>query len=168
MTMSMYQASAPLLKRALKNLSAILDKAAAHAATKKIDPAVLAGDRLAPDMLPFPRQITIPCDTAKFAMARLAGVEAPKFEDNEKTFDEFKARIQKTIDFIDSIKPNQIDGTEDKPISFKAGQTELKFTGQTYLTHFVIPNFFFHVSMAYAILRHNGVDIGKLDFLGRE
>ncbi len=116
MTMSMYQASAPLLKRALKNLATILDKAAAHASGKKIDPVVLAGDRLAPDMLPFPRQITIACDTAKFCIARLAGIEAPKFEDNEKTFDEFKARIQKTIDFIDSVKPNQIDGSEEKPI----------------------------------------------------
>ena len=168
MTISMYQASAPVLKRALKNLSAIIDKAATNAAARKIDPAVLASDRLFPDMLPFPRQIFIACDTAKFCLARLAGVEAPKFADEEKTFDEFKARIQKTVDFIDSIKPNQIDGTEGKPISFKAGQTELKFTGQSYLLTFVIPNFFFHVTTAYAILRHNGVDIGKMDFLGRE
>jgi hypothetical protein len=168
MTISMYQASAPVFKRMLQHLSAFIDKAAAHAAAKKIDPAVLAGDRLAPDMLPFPRQIFIACDTAKFCVARLSGAEAPKFADDEKTFDEFKARIQKTIDFIDSVKPAQIDGSEDKPISFKAGQTELKFTGQSYLLNFAMPNFYFHVTTAYAILRHNGVEVGKMDFLGRE
>lgn len=162
----MYQASVPVFKRALKNLSAILEKAAAHAGTKKIDPMVLAGDRLAPDMLPFPRQIFIACDTAKFCVARLAGVEAPKFADDEKTFDEFKGRIQKTIDFIDGVKPAQIDGSEEKPISFKAGPRTLDFNGQSYLLTFAIPNFFFHVTTAYAILRHNGVEVGKMDYLG--
>ena len=168
MTISMYQASVPVFKRMLKNLSAIIDKAAAHAAAKKIDPMVLAGDRLAPDMLPFPRQVFIACDAAKFCVARLAGVEAPKFADDEKTFDELKARIQKTIDFFDTVKPNQIDGTEEKEITFPVGGKPMTFKGQAYLLTFAMPNHYFHITTAYNILRHNGVEIGKMDFLGRD
>ncbi len=168
MTISMYQASVPVFKRMLKNLSAILDKAAAHTMAKKIDPMVLASDRLAPDMLPFPKQIFIACDIAKFAVARLAGVEAPKFADDEKTFDEFKTRIQKTIDFLDTVKPQQIDGTEDKEITFPVGGKPMTFKGLPYLLNFVMPNVYFHITTAYAILRHNGVELGKMDYIGRE
>jgi hypothetical protein len=167
MTISMYQASAPRFVNILKNLSALLDKAQAHCEAKKIDPLVLTSCRLFPDMLPFTRQITIACDTAKGAVARLASVEIPKHEDVEKTFEELKARIAKTVQFIESIKPVQIDGSEDKDIVLKLRAREVPYKGMQYLLGFALPNFYFHVVTAYAILRHNGVEIGKSDYIGQ-
>ena len=166
MTMSMYAASVPLFQHMLANLSHILDKGEASAQARKFDPSVLAGARLAPDMLPFTRQILIACDGAKNGMARIAGMEAPKFEDNETTFAELKARIQKTLDFLATVPAAKVDGTEDKEITFPSGRDKTKtMTAQAYLTTWVLPNFFFHVTTAYAILRHNGVDLGKTDYL---
>jgi hypothetical protein len=166
MTISMYQASAPRLAHMLKNLSALIDKAEAHVAARKIDPAVLPAARLFPDMLPFARQVQIACDTSKGGCARLAGVDIPKHEDTEKTFEELKARIAKTVAFIESFKPAQLDGTEAKEIVLKFGPREFRFTGIDYLLGFVLPNLYFHVTTAYNILRHNGVEVGKRDYLG--
>ena len=166
MTISMYQASAPRLANALKNLSAILDKAAAHAEAKKIDPAVLLASRLYPDMLPLLRQVQISSDNAKGAVARLAGVEVPKYEDTEETIADLQQRLAKTIDFVSSFKPAQIDGSEDKDITLKLGPREVTWKGMQYLLGFALPNFYFHVVTAYDILRHNGVEIGKRDFIG--
>jgi len=166
MTISMYQASAPRLANALKNLSTILDKAAAHAEEKKIDPSVLLQSRLYPDMLPLLRQVQISSDNAKGAVARLAGVEVPKYEDTEETIADLKQRLAKTIDFVSSFKPAQIDGSEEKDIHLKLGPKEVTFKGMQYLLGFVLPNFYFHVVTAYDILRHNGVEIGKRDFIG--
>jgi len=166
MQISMYQASAPRFVNLLKNLSAILDKAQAHVEAKKLDPAVLTAYRLYPDMFAMTRQVQTACDTAKGAVARLAGVEVPKHEDTEQTLAELKARIAKTIDFIGTIKPAQIDGSEDREIVLKLGGNEVKFTGMQYLLGFAHPNFYFHVTTAYDILRHNGVEIGKRDFIG--
>lgn len=166
MKISMYQVSTPRFLHTLGNLSAILDKAAAHAEAKKIDPLVLTSFRLYPDMFPLTRQVQIACDAAKGAAARLAGVENPKHEDTEKTFDELKARIAKTAAFLKTIKAEQIDGSEDKEITLKVGGKDLKFTGMQYLLGFAQPNFYFHVTTAYNILRHNGIEIGKTDFLG--
>ena len=167
MAISMYQTSAPHFVAMLKNLSAILDKGKAQAEAKKIDHTVFTKDRLFPDMFTMARQVQIACDSAKGAMARLAGVEVPKHEDTEQTFDELKARIAKTIAFIETFKPAQIDGTEEKEIVLKIAGNELKFKGMQYLLGFVYPNFYFHITTAYAILRHNGVEIGKTDFLGK-
>ena len=161
----MYQASVPRLANILKNLSAILDKAQAHADARKIDPAVLTNSRLYPDMLPMKRQVQIACDSAKGVVARLAGAEPPKHEDTEETFADLKARIAKTIDFIQTFKPAQIDGSEDKAIHLKLGQREVDFKGMQYLLGHALPNFYFHVVTAYDILRHNGVEIGKRDYL---
>jgi uncharacterized protein len=166
MTLSMYQASAPRFANMLANLSAILDKAQAHCDAKKIDPLVLTSFRLYPDMLPFTRQVTIACDTAKGAVARLAGVEVPKHEDVEKTLEELKARIAKTLEFIGSVKAAQIDGSEDKVIVLKLGPREVTFQGMQYLLGFAQPNFYFHVVTAYDILRHNGVELAKRDYIG--
>jgi hypothetical protein len=162
----MYQVSVPRFANILKNLSAILDKAQAHAEAKKIDPLVLSNARLYPDMLPMKRQVYIACDTAKNAVARIAGVEPPKHEDVEETFAELKARIAKTLDFVQTFKPAQIDGSEDKAIHLKLGQREVDFKGMQYLLGHALPNFYFHVVTAYDILRHNGVEIGKRDYLG--
>jgi hypothetical protein len=162
----MYQASAPRFIHTLTALSGILDKAQTHAEARKIDPAVLAGDRLFPDMFALSRQVQVACDTAKGAVARLAGVDIPKHEDTEKTFAELKARIAKTIDFIRSVQAAQIDGTEDREIVLKLGPNEVRFTGINYLLAFALPNFYFHVTTTYNILRHDGVEIGKRDFLG--
>jgi uncharacterized protein len=167
MSITMYQASVPVLVRGLANLQNIIGKAQAHAAEKQIDPSVLTGARLFPDMLPLARQIHIATDTAKGCASRLAGVDAPKFEDVEVSFDDLDTRIQKTIDYLNTFTPEQIDGTEDKSITLKMRAGPVDFTGQAYLLGFVLPNFFFHVTTAYDILRHNGVDIGKLDYLGR-
>ena len=167
MSLSMYQASIPVFIRALNNLSAILVKAAANAETRKIDPNVFIQSRLAPDMFPLPRQIQIATDGAKGCAARLAGVELPSYADTENSFPELQERIAKTIRFLEGFKPGQIDGTEEKNITLKAGTRDLSFKGQAYLLHFVLPNLFFHITAAYAILRHNGVDIGKMDFLGK-
>ena len=165
MTISMYQASVPRLANTLRNLSAILDKAQAHAEARKIDPTVLTNFRLYPDMLPMKRQVQIACDTAKGVVARLAGVEPPAHDDVEETLLDLKARIAKTIDLIQTFKPAQIDGSEDRKIH-KLGQREVNFTGMQYLLGHALPNFYFHVVTAYDILRHNGVEVGKRDYLG--
>jgi uncharacterized protein len=166
MPISMYQASAPRFASTLKNLSAILDKAQAHCEAKKIDPLVLTGARLYPDMFALARQVQVACDTAKGAMARLAGVEIPKYEDTEKTFAELQARIAKTVAFIDSFKPAQIDGTDGKDLVVKLGAREMQWKGMQYLLGFALPNFYFHAATAYDILRHNGVELVKRDFIG--
>ena len=163
----MYQASAPRFASMLRNLSALIDKAEAHCATRKIDPAALATYRLYPDMFPFTRQVQIACDTAKGAVARLAGVEIPKHEDTEQTFADLKARIAKTVDFIESQKAERIDGTEDKEIVLQMRSGERRFKGMQYLLGHAYPNFYFHVATAYNILRHNGVEVGKGDFIGK-
>jgi hypothetical protein len=166
MSISTYDVSIPVLTRGLTNLSAILDKAAAHAAAKKFDSVVLAQTRLFPDMHPLARQVQIACDTAKGAAARLAGIEVPKHEDTETTLAELKARIAKTVDFLKSVTAAQLKDAESRAIEIKFPNGSWKFTGIVYLTDFVLPNFYFHVSMAYALLRKNGVEIGKSDFLG--
>jgi uncharacterized protein len=166
MTISMYQASAPAFTRMLAQLKIIVDKAAATAAAKKIDESVYLTARLYPDMLPMGRQIHIACDFAKGCCARLAGMEVPKYEDNQATFAEFQARIDKTIAFMATISAAQIDGQEDRDINITIAGKPVTFKGQPYLIHFALPNFYFHLTTAYAILRHNGVDIGKGDFLG--
>ena len=167
MTLSMYQASVPVFTRMLDNLATILEKAAAHAEAKKIDPAVFINDRLYPDMLPLGRQIMIASDTAKGGAARLAGVEPPSYEDNETSFPELIERLRKTIAYLNTLKPGQIDGSEKKTITLKARNDTLTFEGMTFLLNRVLPNLYFHVSTAYAILRHNGLDIGKKDYLGK-
>ena len=166
MTISMYKASAPRFIHTLNALSAILDKAQAHADAKKIDPLVLTSFRLFPDMLSMARQVQIACDSAKGAMARLSGTENPKFEDTEQTISELKARIAKTVAYVAAFKPEQIDGTEDKDIPLKVGGNDMIFKGMQYLLGFAYPNFYFHVTTAYNMLRHNGIEIGKKDFLG--
>jgi uncharacterized protein len=166
MSVSLYDVSIPVFTLSLNNLVAILDKAASHAADKKVDPKVLAGARLIIDMLPLSSQIQIACDAAKGAAARLAGIEVPKHEDTEATLAELKARVAKTLDFIKTIKPEQLQGAQTREIVIQFPQGTLKFTGINYLTNFALPNFFFHVTTAYAILRKNGVDLGKRDFLG--
>ena len=166
MAISMYQASAPRFVHALKSLSAILGKAQAHCEAKKIDPLVLTGSRLYPDMFALARQVQIACDSAKGAVARLAGVEIPKHEDTEKSFEELQMRIIKTLDFIATVKAAQVDGSEDKEIVIKLRGKDTSFKGMPYLLGFAWPNFYFHVTTAYNILRHNGVEIGKSDFLG--
>jgi len=166
MSLSMYQASAPVFTQFLTSLSAILTKASASAAARKIDPSVFIAGRLAPDMFALARQVQIATDHAKGAMARLSGTEVPSYPDTEATFDELQARIAKTLAFVKSFKPAQIDGSEDKEIVLTIGGKTYPFTGQTYLLNFALPNFYFHTTTAYAILRHNGVDIGKRDFMG--
>jgi len=167
MALSMYQACTPVFTRALVNLSAIFDKAEAHAAAKKIDQAVFMAARLAPDMLALPRQVQIASDTARRTVARLSGQEAPPLDDKEASFADLKARIAKTIDYMKTVPASQIDGSEERSIAMKVGGNDIKFTGRDYLLGFAMPNFFFHVTTAYNILRHNGVEIGKMDFLGR-
>lgn len=166
MTISMYQASVPRFVNTLGNLSNILDKAQAHVDAKKLDPAALTTFRLFPDMLPMTKQVQLACDTAKGVVARLAGVEIPAHEDNEKTLAELKARIAKTVAFIQTMKPVQIDGTEDKEIVIKRADKETRYNGMQFLLGHALPNFYFHVTTAYNILRHNGVEIGKRDYLG--
>jgi hypothetical protein len=166
MSVSMYEVSIPILTLSLNNLAAILDKAGSHAEAKKLDAKVLPETRLIADMLPLSRQIQIACDTAKGAAARLAGVEVPKHEDTESSLAELKARIAKTVEFLKGIKPEQLKGAETREIVLQFPQSTFKFTGLSYITTFVLPNFFFHVTMAYALLRKNGVEVGKRDFLG--
>jgi uncharacterized protein len=166
MSVSLYDVSIPVFTLSLTNLAAILDKAASHAESKKVDPKVLCASRLIVDMLPLSSQVQIACDNAKGAAGRLAGVEIPKHADTEVTLDELKARVAKTLDFLKTIKPEQLQGAETKEIVLQFPQTTLKFTGINYLTNFVLPNFFFHVTTAYALLRKNGVELGKRDFLG--
>jgi uncharacterized protein len=167
MKISMYQASAPRFANTLRNLSAILDKAQAHCETKKIDPAVMAGMRLVADMFPLSRQVQIACDTAKGAVARLAGAEVPKHEDTEQTLAELKQRIAKTIDFVLSVGPEKIDGSEERAVTLRLGGKDVAYTGLQYLLGHAYPNFYFHVTTAYDILRANGVDIGKRDYIGK-
>jgi hypothetical protein len=162
----MYQASTPMFVRQLTALTAILKTAAAFAEARKIDPSVLLNARLAPDQFALTRQVQIATDGAKGGLARLAGLEAPAYPDDETTFEQLKARLAKTIAFLQSVPADQVDGSEERPINVKLRSGELNFTGQDFLLHFVIPNFFFHVTTAYAILRHNGVEIGKRDYLG--
>ena len=166
MPLSMYQASVPVFLQGLKNLAAILDKAAGQAAERKIDPGVLLNDRLAPDMFPLVRQVQIASDHAKGASARLAGIDVPKFEDVEKSFEDLQQRLARVTEFVKSISPAQIDGSEDREITLPIGGQSMAFKGQTYLLHFALPNFYFHLTTAYAILRHNGIVIGKRDFIG--
>ena len=166
MSVSLYDVSIPIFTLSLSNLAAILDKAASHAEGKKVDPKVVPAARLIIDMLPLSSQIQIACDTAKGAAARLAGIENPKHPDTEVTLPELKARVDKTLDFIKTVKPEQFQGPETREIVLQFPSTTLKFTALNYVTNFALPNFFFHVTMAYALLRKGGVDLGKRDFLG--
>jgi hypothetical protein len=166
MSISMYTASVPVYEQFLTALSGVLKKAEEHCAAKKIEPSVLVTARLSPDMFALARQVQIATDHAKGSVARLAGVEVPSFADTEATFEELQARIAKTLDYVKGFKPDQIDGSDDKDIvlEMRAGKFELK--GADYLTRFALPNFFFHVTTAYDILRHAGVEVGKRDFMG--
>ncbi len=166
MKLSMHQASAVRFANTLGNLSAILDKAHAHAEAKKLDPAVLGGLRLIADMFPLSRQVQIACDTAKGAVARLAGLEIPKHDDTEQTIAELKARIAKTLDFIGSVPAARLDGSEAREVLMKMRGQDVKFTGMQYLFGHALPNFYFHVTTAYNILRANGVEIGTRDYIG--
>ncbi|HZO08164.1 MAG TPA: DUF1993 domain-containing protein [Myxococcota bacterium] len=166
-SLSMYAASIPVFVRALTNLKAILAKGAAHAESRKLDASVLTGDRLYPDMFPLTRQVQVACDTAKNSAARLAGVEAPKHADDERTFPELQARLDKVLVYLGGFEPKQIDGSEDRAIKMPSPGGEVSFRGQDYLFYFALPNLFFHAATAYNILRHDGVELGKMDFLGR-
>lgn len=166
MSITMHSASAPIFISMLKNLSSWLDKAEAHAEAKKFEPGVYLTARLAPDMLPLTNQVQIACDTAKFLIARLAGVDAPKFDDSEKSLADLRARIKATIEFVQSVPADSVNGTEDKDVTLPRRTGPIVMKGEAYLKHFALPNFFFHLTTAYALLRHNGVEIGKLDFLG--
>jgi hypothetical protein len=166
MAVSMYQISVPVFTRMLTNLIAILEKAAAHCEERKIDPAVLINYRLYPDMFAFAKQVQIATDAAKNGSAYLAGAEPLKFDNTEQTFPELIERIRKTIEFVNSFKPEQIDGSEEREVSITRGETTLTYKGQEYLLSRVLPNFFFHITTAYDILRHNGVALGKKDYLG--
>lgn len=167
MSISMYTASVPLFVRMLGNLRAILEKGAAHAAAKNFDPAVLVQARLAPDMFPLSRQVQIATDMAKGCGARLAGIEPPKYDDTEATIPDLIARIDRTVTFLKTLTPAQIDGSEGRDITLQMRTGARQFKGLDYLLHFVLPNFYFHVTTAYALLRHNGVELGKPDFVGR-
>jgi hypothetical protein len=166
MPITMYSASVPVFVRMLGNLVKWIDKAEAHAQAKKFDTSVYLAARLAPDMLPFTRQIQIACDGARFCVARLAGVEAPKHEDNEQSLADLKGRIAKTLAFIQSLPAEQLAGTEEKDINVPRRDGVLVMKGEAYLKHYAMPNFYFHVTTAYALLRHNGVELGKADYLG--
>jgi uncharacterized protein len=166
MKISMHALSVDLFSHALGNLSQLLAKGAASAAQRKFDPGVLLGARLAPDMLPLTRQVQIAGDIAKSAVARLAGQEPPRFEDTESTFEQLHARIARTIDYLKSVPASALEGSETRDIKVPTRDRTLEFKGLEYLEHWAIPNVFFHVTTAYAILRHNGVEIGKRDFLG--
>lgn len=166
MSSMMYSNSIPVFVHSLSNLSAILEKAAKYAAEKSIDESVLITARLYPNMFALARQVQIACDVSKGAGARLSGIEAPKYEDNETTFDQLQTRIRNTIKFLQSLPADKINGTEEKQIVIQAGPNELKFKGLEYLNFWALPNVYFHVTTTYNILRHNGLDIGKMDFLG--
>ncbi len=166
MSISMSSASLPVCTRMLSNLSHILSKAEQFVEAKKIDPAALTTYRLAPDMFPFTRQVLIACDAVKNGLARLSGIEAPKFEDNETTLAQLQERIQKTLAFVATVPASALDGTEDKEITFPAGPGQTRtLKGQDYLTGWMLPNMYFHITTAYTILRHNGVEVGKVDYL---
>ena len=166
MSISMSSASLPICTAMLRNLSHFLDKAQSFVDIKKCDQLALTQYRLAPDMLPFTKQVQIACDAAKNGIARLSGIQAPKFEDNEVTLADLKARIQKTLDYLATVPGNYLDGTEAKEITFPVGRDSTRtMSGEAYLKHWMLPNLFFHVTTAYAILRHNGVDLGKREYL---
>jgi len=167
MKISMYEASIPTFLQTLRNLKGLLEKGVAHAEARKYDPNLLAATRLAPDMLPLTRQIQIASDAAKGAAARLAGVDPPKFEDNETTMAELIARVDKTIDYLQGFKAEQFEGSEDRAISIPTRVQTFTFPGLIFLRHWALPNFFFHVTTAYNLLRHGGVEIGKADYLGK-
>jgi hypothetical protein len=167
MTTSIYQSSIPILTLGLNNLSAILDKAAVQTSAKSVDSKTLAGARLIIDMLPLSKQVQIACDSAKGAAARLAGIDNPTHEDNEETIEQLKARIEKTLKFISQVTERQLAGSESKEIVIAYPNVTLKFSGLDFLTKFALPNFYFHITMAYAIIRANGVDVGKMDYLGK-
>jgi uncharacterized protein len=166
MPFTMSQASLPVFEIGLNALSGVVDKAAAHVAAKKIDPSVLLGWRLAPDMFAFGRQVQVACDQAKNGAARLAGIEPPKFEDTETTLDQFKERIARTVAFLKTLDTKTIDASADREITFPLGPNKGQMKGGDYLDHFVLPNFYFHLTAAYAAVRNFGVDVGKRDFLG--
>ena len=166
MALDMHSASVPVFVRMLGNLVNWLDKAEAHATARKFEPGVFLTARLAPDMLPLPTQIQIACDAAKFCIARLAGSESPTFADDEKSLADLRQRVQKTIDYLKSVPAAQIAGSDAKEISVPRRTGAITMTGEAYLKHFALPNFFFHVTTTYALLRHNGVELGKMDFLG--
>ena len=167
MSLSMYQASVPVFQQLLSALSGVLDKADAHAAARKIEPSVLLADRLYPDMFPLTRQVQIATDFARGCTARLAGKEVPAYDNTEKTFAELKARIQRSLDFIASVKPAEIDAAAGREIVHPVAGNPVKFTGEGYLTRFALPHFYFHCATAYDILRHNGVEVGKRDYIGK-
>lgn len=167
MKISMYQASVPTFIRVLGNLAAILEKAATHAEAKKIDPAVLVNARLYPDMFPLFKQVQIAADAGKGGAARLAGVEPPAYEDNETSFPELVARVRKTVSYLETLKPEQFEGSEDRTVTWQTRSATKSMQGMPYLLNHVLPNLYFHVTTAYGILRHNGVELGKGDFLGR-
>ncbi len=166
MSLSLYQSSVATFERCLTAFLAVLDKAEAHAAARKFDPTNYLAMRLAPDMFPLVRQVQSFCDNAKNAPSRLAGVTAPSFEDNEATFAELRARIVRTLDYLKTLDPKAIDAAHDRDIVFPLGPRKVRMQGGTYLVHFVLPNFYFHLTTAYDILRSAGVEIGKRDFLG--
>jgi hypothetical protein len=166
MSITMHSASVPIFVRMLGNLVKWLDKAEAHAAAKKFDTSVYLGLRLAPDMLPLSTQIQIACDSAKLAVARLSGVDAPKFDDSEKTLAELRQRVLATLDYIQSVPADKINGTEDKDVTFPRRDGTMTLKGEFYLKHFAFSNFYFHVTTTYALLRHNGVELGKMDYIG--
>ena len=165
MKVSMYALSAQIFVNALGNLSWVLEKGGNNAAQRKIDPSVLLGARLAPDMLPLTRQVQIACDIAKNSVARLAALEPPRFEDNETSIEQLRTRIARTIDFLEGVPVSALDGAETRDIKVPAGERTLEFKGLDFLQRWAIPNVFFHVTTAYNILRHNGVDLGKRDFI---
>lgn len=167
MSMSMYEASIPAFIHTLGTLKNILQKAQVHAEAKKYDPVVLVNSRLFPDMFALARQVQIASDAAKGAAARLAGLEPPKFEDIETSLPELVARIDKTLDYLKGFKAAQIDGSEDRTITINIPRATLTFTGLKYLRHWALPNFYFHITTTYNLLRHNGVEIGKADYLGQ-
>jgi len=166
MSEPMYDHAIPVFAKMLGNLSTFLDKAAKHCEAKKIDPNALLGARLFPDMFPLTRQVQVATDQAKGGAARLAGLEVPKYEDTEKSFDDLKARIAKTVAFVNGVKPEQLAGSATREITLPIGPNTVKFKGEWYLKHFVLPNLYFHVTTAYDLLRHNGVELGKRDFIG--
>lgn len=167
MSLSLYSASIPVFIRGLENLGAILTKGQAHADARKIDGSVLVNARLAPDMYPLARQVQIASDAAKGFSARVAGVDVPSYPDTEASFADLQARVEKTIGFLKSLSPDQLDGKDDSDVTYKTHYMEKTFTGQSYLQTFAMPNFFFHITTAYDILRHNGVELGKNDYLGQ-
>ena len=166
MKISMYTMAVEQNARMLQNLSGLLDKGIAYAQAKKFDSSVLVNSRLAPDMFPLSRQVQIACDMVKNGVARLAGIDPPKHEDNEQTMEELKARVGKALDFVKSVPEKALEGSEDRDVKIPLRDRTLEFKGLTYLKGFVLPNMYFHITMTYAILRHNGVELGKPDFTG--